>query len=111
MCFTGCSGQHTFGTVTHWLPTPLSDNILNVLHAQYLEHNVILTLVCNGKYLHLEKEGLALSFTSHEILEGNLTSVSYSIMEFLGGLNMVTVPNISWPIFIAQCSFSLLPSL
>lgn len=66
VCRTGCSGQHTFGTVTHWLPTPPSKNILNVLSAEYLEHNVILTAVCNGKYVYLETGGLALSLTNHE---------------------------------------------
>lgn len=54
------------------LPTgyqhPLSKNILNVLSAEYLEHNVILTAVCNGKYVQLETGGLPLSLTNHESL-------------------------------------------
>lgn len=43
---------------------------------------------------------MALSLTRHEILKENLTLLS-SVMEVLGGLNMVTLQNITWSIFNA----------
>lgn len=53
--------QHTQGTITAWLLVSHSESTLSVLSAEYLELDMIIIPLCNGKYDHLEKEGLALS--------------------------------------------------